>query len=271
MKTKKFVVAVVAMCAMFATEVNAQTSSPKNEQPATLKVIRGNKSITKITAEDTITAVKTRVSEVSDRYKMSRYTMRLLGKEPVSPYFNNTTKDIEGNNLNRGFIELQGGPTLQFSGSELRLAGRVVGGWETKRMLFFANLGLSSKAHNDSDELTENGIRKGADATGAFTTYDGTLNVGLKFWQDDRYRSYVAFYLGAGYGFSKTDGEEAEVGSSNSGFLYLGGLKGKWGVTQHLGLTCSFEFGNIVRCMHDSDQDLTNFAGKAFIGVSYTF
>lgn len=119
--------------------------------------------------------------------------------------------------------------------------------------------------------MTAGGVKKGASYTGTYLTYGGKLNVGVKILQNDRYTSWVALYGGAGYANSTTDVDDAEVVSSNSGFLYGGGLLGKASLGKHWGLIGQIEFGNITRCYHDSKQDLGNFAFKFQGGVVYTF
>jgi hypothetical protein len=260
--TKKFAVVALALMSVMTTEVTAQTSSQKSA----VLVSRSKSAITMTTATDTVTTTRTTNDKVSFDYKKSN-----VDGNPSAIAFDNKNKDIEGKKLSRAFLALAGGANFQFSGSEFRPEGRILFGREAKSLVFFADLFLSGKKLNESEELTENGVKKGADFTGKYLDYGGKLNVGFKILQDSRYRNWLAIYAGAGYGFSKTDGDDAPAMSSNSGFLYGGGLLGKMALNNHWGIVGQIEFGNVVRCYHDSDQDLGNFAGKLLVGVSYTF
>jgi hypothetical protein len=258
--TKKFAVVALALMSVMTTEVSAQTSSQKSA----VLVSRSKQVITKTTATDTVSTTRTTNDKVTFDYKKEAVDGNAIA-------FDNKNKDIEGKKLSRAFIALAGGANFQFSGSEFRPEGRILLGRESKDLVFFADLFLSGKKQNESDELTDNGVRKGADFTGTYLDYGGKLNVGFKLLQDARYRNWLAIYGGAGYGFSKTDGDQAQVVSSNSGFLFGGGILGKASLTDHWGIIGQLEFGNVVKCYHDSDQKLDNFALKALLGLSYTF
>ena len=273
MKMTKVVVAVVAMCAMFATEVNAQTSSPKNEQSAVLKVTRSNRVITKTTATDTVVAQKTTINQVSDEFKMARYEARLKGETAPGAYFDNENRDIEGNVLSRPFVEIGGGGSYLFSGSEFRPTLNATIGWEKKNMLIFSTFDASWKGYNVSSDLTDDGMVEGAEASGRYNSLNATLNFAYKVLQDARYMSYVAPYVGAGYGYCKTDGDSEEIRYSSSfyGFLWTAGVRGKWGLSRHVGIAVNLSVGNVARNYHDSKQDMNAIGLKGSITLGYTF
>lgn len=273
MKMTKVVVAVVAMCAMFATEVNAQTSSPKNEQSAVLKVTRSNRVITKTTATDTVVAQKTTINQVSDEFKVARYEARLRGEKAPGEYFDNHNRDIEGKLLSRPYVELGGGAAWLFSSSEFRPEIRATFGWEMKPALIFADFSFGWKGFSESDDLSEHGLREGSEAEGRYNVFTGTLNAGLKVWQDARYLSYIAVFGGAGYSYAKTDGDSDNIRFSSSFYQlrWQGGLLVKIGFNEHWGFSGRAYVFNPSNNEHDSAQDAGKLAVGAQVALGYTF
>jgi hypothetical protein len=262
MKQLKSIFALVLM-SMFVNVSYAQDSTTKS---AVLKVKRSAREVTVQTKDTVETYTKTRNADVSFETKKA-----VVDGNAVA--FNNFNKDIEGRKLSRAFVELGGGMNYIFDGSEFRPEIRATLGWETKHTLLFVNGFMSLKGHNVSSDKTENGITEGAEAEGRYNVFGATFNAGWKLWQDARYRSYVAIYGGAGYGYCKTDGDDDAIRYTSSfyGLLYQGGVKAKWGFSEHFGLTFNAEFGNSARNFHDSEQDMNNFAIKALLGLNYTF
>ena len=262
MKQLKSIFALVLM-SMFVNVSYAQDSTTKS---AVLKVKRSSTEVTATTATDTIVTTRTRNCDVAFDYKKESVDGNAIA-------FDNFNKDIEGHKLSRPFVELGFGGTYIFDGSEIRPELRAILGWETKHTLLFVNGFMSWKGYNVSDDVTENGIVEGAEATGRYNTFGAIMNMGWKLWQDARYRSYVAIYGGGGYGYCKSDGDAEEIRYTSSfyGLLYQAGVKAKWGLTQHVGLTFDVSFGNAARNFHDSEQDMNNFALKGLIGLNYTF
>ena len=132
---------------------------------------------------------------------------------------------------------------------------------------------MSWKGFNTSTNLTANGVTEGAEATGHYTTFNATLGFAGKVWQDARYRSFIALYGDAGYGYCKTDGDNENIRFTSSfyGFVWEGGIKAKWGFSRHLGLNVDLGVGNVARNFHDSEQDMGAIALKGVLSLVYTF
>lgn len=258
----KVVVAVVAMCAMFATEVNAQTSSPKNEQSAVLKVTRSNRVITKTTATDTVVAQKTTINQVSDEFKVARYEARLAGKEAPGSYFDNHNRDIEGKLLSRPFVEAGFGGTLLFDNSELRPELIVNVGWECRYFLLMATGYFSGKAFNSD-----------AEAGGSYNTFGGMLGGGPKLWSSNDFNSYLALIGQVGYGYEKTDGDAEDIRFSSSfyGLKWRGFARFHYGFNEHWGLSVDAGVTNTVRNHHNSEQDKGGITAEATLTLGYSF
>jgi len=271
MKQLKSFFAIVLMSMMFANVSFAQDS--KNNQSAVLKITRGNNVITKTTATDTIVAKKTTINQVSDSFKVARYEARLKGEQAPGTYFDNHNKDIEGKLLSRPFVELGGGGAWLFSSKEFRPEVRLTLGWEMKPALIFADFSYSGKGFSTSDNLSEHGIREGAEATGGYNVFTGVLNGALKVWQSDRYLSHVSLFGGIGYSYAKTDGDSEDIRFSSSFYQlrWQGGLLVKIGFNEHWGFSGRAYVFNPSNNEHDSAQDAGKLAVGAQVGVNYSF
>jgi hypothetical protein len=277
--TKKFV-AIIVLGMMCATVSTAQTENPvKGEQKsAVLKIHRTNKQVTMVskTAEgkqDTTVATKTRVCDVSDEVKLARYEAKRRGEKPEGAYFNNKNKDITGRKLSRPFLEVGGGVTYAFSSKEVRPVFRGTFGWEMRYALLFADLEMSLKGFSTSNDLSEHGLREGAEASGRYNTFTGVLNGAVKLWNSSDFNSFIALFGGAGYSYAKTDGDDESIRFSSSfyQFRWQGGILAKWGFAEHWGLTGRLYVQNPSNNEHDSDQDAGKLAVGAQLGVNYSF
>ena len=236
------------------------------QTPAVLDVQRSAKKVVVTTSVDTTTYVKTRNNAVSFEQKKD-----VVNGEAVA--FDNVNKDVEGNLLNRPFVGIGGGGSFLFSGNELHPILSATIGWEKKNMILFADFGLSMKGHNVSSDTSDDGVVEGAEAVGRYNTFTATANIGWKLWQSDRYRSYVAIYGGAGYGYAKTDGDNDDVRYTSSfyGFVWQAGLLTKIGFNRHFGLGLNLHVGNAARNYHDSEQDMSAIKIGALASLIYTF
>jgi len=277
--TKKFV-AIIVLGMMCATVSTAQTENPiKGEQKsAVLKIHRTRQAVTMVTSDaagkkDTVTATRTRVCDVSDSVKVARYEARLAGQEAPGTYFNNTNKDITGRLLSRPYVELGGGATYAFSGNEVRPVLRLTAGWEMRYFLLFADLEFGLKGFSTSDDLSEHGIREGAEASGRYNTFTGVLNGAVKLYNSSDFNSFLAIFGGAGYTYAKTDGDSEDIRFSSSFYQlrWQGGILAKYGFNEHWGLTGRIYVQNPSNNEHDSDQDAGKLAVGAQLGLNYSF
>lgn len=257
-------VVMVMFATMFLT-INAQAQS------AVLDVQRSKKQVQVVVANDsnkvdTITYVKTRNNAVSFATKRA-----FVNGESYA--FNNQNKDAEGNRLSRPFLGIGGGASYLFNGSELRPTINAIVGWEKKNLIIFCDFNMSWKGYNVSSSTSDNGVVEGAEAEGNYNTFGATANLGLKVWQSDRYRSYVALYGGAGYGYAKTDGDAEEVRYTSSfyGLVWQAGVMTKIGFSKHFGLGLNLHVGNAARNYHDSEQDMSAIKLGAVANLIYTF
>jgi outer membrane protein W len=240
-------------------------------QTAVLDVQRSKKQVQVVVANDsnkvdTITYVKTRNNAVSFEQKRS-----FVNGESYA--FDNKNKDAEGNRLSRPFLGIGGGASYLFDGNELRPTLNAVIGWEKKNMILFADFSMSWKGYNVSSSTTDNGVTEGAEAEGQYNTFGACANIGWKLWQSDRYRSYVAPFAGAGYGYCKTDGDADDVRYTSSfyGLVWQAGVMTKIGFSRHFGLGLNLHVGNAARNYHDSEQDMSAIKLGAVANLIYTF
>lgn len=259
-------VAMGMLAALFLTVNFAQA-----QNAAVLDVQRTKKQVTVIVANDsaatdTITYRRTHNNAVDFKTKQA-----FVNGEAVA--FNNVNKDVEGNLLSRPFVGIGGGASYLFDGSELRPTINAIVGWEKKNMIIFADFNMSWKGYNISSETTDNGVVEGAEADGRYNSFNATANIGWKLWQSDRYRSYVAPFAGAGYGYAKTDGDAEEVRYTSSfyGLVWQAGVMTKIGFSKHFGLGLNLHVGNAARNYHDSEQDMSAIKLGGSASLIYTF
>ena len=110
-----------------------------------------------------------------------------------------------------------------------------------------------------------------ADAKGIYSTFSAVGNFGWKFWQDNMYRSYLAVVAHAGYGYQKTDSDEAMAHSDNYGLVFGGSVRGSWGVSKHLRLIGEAGYMVYPKVEHNQAQDLSHGGAFARVGIGYTW
>lgn len=262
-KTKVFF--AIVLMSMIANVSFAQDS--KNNQSAVLRITRTNKQVTMVSQsangkQDTEVATRTRVSEVSDEYKLARYEAKRRGEKPEGVYFDNHNKDITGRVLSRPFVELGFGGTYLFDNSEIRPELVVNAGWESRYFLLMATGFFSGKAFNSD-----------AEAGGSYHTFGGLLGGGPKLWNSNDFNSYLALIGQVGYGYTKTDGDDESIRFSSSfyGLKWRGLLRFHYGFNNHWGVSVDAGVTNTVRNHHDSDQDKGGVTAEATVTLGYSF
>jgi hypothetical protein len=256
---------LMGMFSALCLTINAQA-----QNAAVLDIQRSKKQVQVVVADsaatDTITYTRTRNNAVDFETKKA-----VVNGESYA--FDNKNKDVEGNLLSRPFVGIGGGASYLFDGNELRPSLSATIGWEKKNMLLFADFNMSWKGHNNSSDTSEDGVIKGAEVSGRYNTFAATANIGWKVWQSDRYRSYVAPFAGAGYGYCKTDGDADDVRYTSSfyGFVWQGGVIAKIGFNRHFGVGLNVHVGNAARNYHDSEQDMSAIKLGAMASLIYTF
>ncbi len=265
-------IVLVSACVMSA---NAQAENPvKGEQKsAVLKITRSAKQVTMVTSKDTVTAVRTRVCDVSDSVKLARYEAKRRGETPETVYFDGHNKDITGRKLSRPFIELGFGGTYLFDNSEIRPELVLNAGWESRYFLLMATGYMSWKSFNSSDALTEHGLTEGAEASGRYNSFGALLGGGPKVWSSADFNTYLALIGQIGYGYCKTDGDSEAIRFSSSfyGLKWRGLLRFHYGFNNHWGLSVDAGVTNTVRNHHDSDQDKGGVTAEATVTLGYSF
>jgi hypothetical protein len=279
MKSIMTKVAIAMLMSMAIAPVFAQAEKHESaEQKTVIKITRNKQQVTMVTSDadgkqDTTVAVRTRVCEVSDSVKLARYEARLKGETAPGVYFDNKNKDITGRKLSRPFVELGGGGAWLFSSKEFRPVGRFTLGWESRYTLIFADFEFGTKGFSTSDDLSEHGVRKGAEAEGLYKTFSAVANGAVKLWNSDNFNSFIALYGGVGYTYAKTDGDSDDIrfGSAFYQFRWQAGLLAKYGFNSHWGLTGRLYIQNPSNNEHDSAQDAGKLAVGAQVGVNYSF
>jgi hypothetical protein len=264
MMTRNRFFAIALMSVMFANVTTAQTTK---DQSAVLKIHRTRQQVTMVTSDaagkvDTVTAVRTRVCDVSDEVKLARYEAKRRGEKPETVYFDNKNKDIEGKKISRPFVELGFGGTLLFDNSELRPELVLNAGWESRYFILMATGYFSGKAFNSD-----------AEAGGSYHTFGGLLGGGPKLWNSANFNSYLALIGQVGYGYEKTDGDAEDIRFSSSfyGLKWRGLLRFHYGFNNHWGLSVDAGVTNTVRNHHDSDQDKGGVTAEATVTLGYSF
>ena len=91
---------------------------------------------------------------------------------------------------------------------------------------------------------------------------------GWKFWQDARYRSFLAIGASAGYAYQKTDAKDADVFSDNYGFAAKGWIRGNISLNNRLGLLVEGGYNLLPKVYHKADQKHQDFGhGGAYLQV----
>ncbi len=166
-------------------------------------------------------------------------------------------KDLDGNFRHKTQATVLGGGLVVNGSFSPVVTGRL--GYETCHFLFELQGDYSF-----SQKYTEV-----AQKTGSYSSFSAQFNAGWKFWQDRRYRHFIAILGTAGCGYQKTDGDNTEACSKNYGFIGGGMLRGSYALTKYLRLVAEGGYKIIPKVNHNEDQDLSN--GGFFFNVGLGF
>ena len=167
-------------------------------------------------------------------------------------------KDYEGNFRHRTQATLLAGGMVADGYFSPVFTGRL--GYETCHWLFELEGSLSSSKYTNVAEYS-----------GRYLSFAAQFNAGWKFLQDRRYRHFLAVLGTVGYGFQKTDGDQAVARSRNYGFVAGGMLRGSLGLTKNWRLVGEFGYKIVPKVLHNEEQDLSNGGFFANVGVGYSF
>ncbi len=168
-------------------------------------------------------------------------------------------KDMDGNFRHKVQATVLGGANYVDNSVNPVVTGRL--GYETCHFLFELE-GSYSRAKYTSEASVE----------GYYNIFIANGNVGWKFWQDRRYRSYIAVLGTAGYAMQKTDSEDAEFYSKNYGFTFGGMVRGAWGFTDRLRLIGEVGYKVLPKVLHTGGtQEFDNHGPFANLGIGMTF
>ena len=167
-------------------------------------------------------------------------------------------KDLDGNFRHKTQATILGGGMVVDGYFTPTMTGRL--GYETCHFLYELEGSFSSSKHTEVAEYS-----------GRYLSFSAQFNAGWKFLQDRRYRHYLAVLGTVGYGYQKTDGDEAVARSKNYGIIYGGMVRGSLGLSQHWRLVGEFGYKIVPKVRHNEEQDVHNGGFFANVGVGYTW
>ncbi len=167
-------------------------------------------------------------------------------------------KDYDGNFRHKTQATILGGGMVVDGYFTPTLTGRL--GYETCHFLFDLEGSFSSSKHTEVAEYS-----------GRYLSFAAQFNAGWKFLQDRRYRHYLAVLGTVGYGYQKTDGDEAAARSKNYGIIYGGLVRGSLGLTKNWRLVGELGYKIVPKVRHNEEQDVHNGGFFANVGVGYTW
>ena len=138
------------------------------------------------------------------------------------------------------------------------VTGRL--GYETCHFLFDLEGSFSSSEHTEVAEYS-----------GRYLSFAAQFNAGWKFWQDRRYRHYLAVLGTAGYGYQKTDGDEAVARSKNYGTIIGALARVSWGLPKNWRLVGEVGYKIVPKVRHNEEQDVHNAGVFANVGIGYAW
>ncbi len=210
-------------------------------------VVAEVKSADGVVAQDTTVYERTTVKNMTFAQQEAFLNGELKAVNPEH-------KDYDGNFRHKVNISLLGGGVFgkTFSPTvSLRL------GYETCHWLWELEGGFSSSKYTES-----------ADARGRYITFSGTFNAGWKFLQDPKYKSYLAVLGIAGYGYQRSDSNEALERSKNYGWIFGGMFRGSLHLGRNWSLIGEVGYKIVPEVQKGEEQNLS--AGGAFVNLGVT-
>jgi hypothetical protein len=172
-------------------------------------------------------------------------------------------RDVELNLRHTVYGSVLAGGMYVFDDHEFQPMGTLKLGYESCHFLFEMDGSYSRMEYTNT-----------AEASGHYNSFSAYLGAGWKFWQDNRYRSYLSVGGSAGYAYQRTDKEAADVFSDNYGFAAKGWVRGNISLNNRLGLLIEGGYNLLPKVYHQEDQDHQDFGhGGAYlqIGLNYRF
>lgn len=213
-------------------------------------VVAEVKSENGVVAQDTTVYERTTIKDMTYEQQLAFLSGELKAVNPEH-------KDYDGNFRHKVNLSLLGGGVF---GQTISPTATIRLGYETCHWLWELEGGFSSSKYTES-----------ADAKGRYITFSGTFNAGWKFLQDPKYKSYVAVLGLAGYGYQRSDSNEALERSKNYGLVFGGMARGSLHLGANWSLVGEVGYKIIPEVQKGEDQNLSAGGFFANIGITKSF